>query len=256
MSASRSEIAAYLDELLKPETYKDYCPNGIQVYGKEEIRHIATCTSVSEEFFSSARSEGADLLLTHHGLFWNNTSRVIDPLMGRRLRLLLDNQINLFAYHLPLDAHPGLGNNARLADLLELRDLNFSFGHYHGIPLGCVGNLPAPLPIEKLVDVYAKGLQAEPAVFAGRSRTCTRIGVVSGGAGDIPMLLEARTAGCDTFVTGVLFEQSVAIAREAGLNVVVLGHYNSEKLGVRAVGQALAERFPVEVVNLDVPNPV
>lgn len=255
MTISRDEIAGYLRELLKPESFRDNCTNGIQVYGKEEVRRVATCASVSEEFFSSARQAGADLLLVHHGLFWDNTSRVIDPLMGKRLQILLEGGLNLLAYHLCLDAHPQLGNNARLAALLNLQDLDFSFGQYHGTPLGCVGNLPAQMPLMQVAETFSRALGSDPAVFEHNPEV-SRVGVISGGAGDIPQLLQARESGCDTFVTGVLFEQSVSIAREAGLNVIALGHYNSEKLGVIAVGDALASKFAIEAIHLDVPNPV
>jgi dinuclear metal center YbgI/SA1388 family protein len=258
MTTSRDEIAGYLREMLKPESFKDHCTNGIQVYGREDVRKVATCASVSEEFFASARKAGADLLLVHHGLFWDNSSRVIDPLMGRRLQILLEGGLNLLAYHLCLDAHPRLGNNARLAALLNLQDLDFSFGQYHGSPLGCVGNLPTPMLLTQVAETFSQALdpRAAPAVFEGLNPEVSRVGVISGGAGDIPHLLEARESGCDTFVTGVMFEQSVSIAREARLNVIALGHYNSEKLGVIAIGDALASKFAIEAIHLDVPNPV
>jgi len=252
----RDKIIACLDGLLKPEAFKDACPNGLQVYGRGEVGRVATCTSVSEEFFEKAKDEGAHLLLVHHGLFWEGSSRVIDPLLAKRLRILLDGEMNLAAYHLPLDAHPKLGNNAQLGGMLGLKQLDFEFGRYKGTPIGCVGNLNNPVDLKDFTDSAAKRLEAEPVVVDAGPGQVQRVGVVAGGAGDIPMLLEAVAAGCDTYVTGTVFEQSVAVAREAGLNVVALGHYNSEKLGVRAVGDRLEEELGVEVVHMDVPNPV
>ena len=185
-----------------------------------------------------------------------HTSRVIDPLMGKRLRVLLDGKMNLVAYHLPLDAHRQLGNNAQLARLLGLQQLDFEFGRYKGNPIGCVGNLKEPLALAVMAENAGKQLDSQPVIVDAGPEQVRRVGVVSGGAGDIPMLMEAVSTGCDTYVTGVVFEQSVAVAREAGINVLALGHYNSERLGVRAVGDKLAKELGVEVIHMDVPNPV
>ena len=252
----RDKIIAALDALLQPEAYKDACPNGMQVYGCEEVGRVATCTSVSGKFFEQAREEGAELLLVHHGLFWDGASRVIDPLIARRLRILLEGELNLAAYHIPLDAHRELGNNAQLAGMLGLKQLDFEFGRYKGTPIGCAGNLGDPAGLLEFVEDAGRRLEAQPVVVDAGPTQVRRVGVVAGGAGDIPLLMEAVAAGCDTYVTGVVFEQSVAVAREAGLNVVALGHYNSEKLGVRAVGDRIAKDLGVEVVHMDVPNPV
>jgi len=252
----RDKIIAALDAILQPDTYRDACPNGMQVYGCDQVGKLATCASVSVKFFEEARDAGAQLLLVHHGLFWEGASRVVDPLMARRLKVLLDAELNLAGYHLPIDAHHELGNNAQLAGLLGLRQLDFGFGHYKGMPIGCSGNLAEPVGLREFVDVAGKKLDSETVVVDAGPTQVGRVGVVSGGAGDIPLLMEAVAAGCDTFVTGVIFEQSVAVAREVGLNVVALGHYNSEKLGVRAVGERIAKELGVEVIHMDVPNPV
>jgi dinuclear metal center YbgI/SA1388 family protein len=252
----RDKVIAALDGLLQPETFKDACPNGMQVYGCEEVGRVATCTSVSGKFFELAREAGAQLLLVHHGLFWEGTSRVVDPLMARRLRVLLDGELNLAAYHIPIDAHRELGNNAQLAGMLGLKQLDFEFGRYKGTPIGCAGNLAEPVSLREFVDAAGRQLNAETVLVEAGPTQVRRVGVVAGGAGDIPLLMEAVAAGCDTYVTGVVFEQSVAVAQEAGLNVVALGHYNSEKLGVRAVGDRISKDLGVEVVHMDVPNPV
>ncbi len=252
----RDEIARTLGGWLRPEDFQDACPNGLQVYGCEEIHRVATCASVSEEFFEKARDAGANFLLVHHGLFWEGASRVVDPLMARRLRILLEGQLNLAAYHLPLDAHPQLGNNAQLAGVLGLQRLDFEFGHYKGTPIGCAGNLDAPVDLQEFVSAAAGRLDAETVVVDAGPGRVSRVGVVSGGAGDIPQVLEAVAAGCDTYVTGTIFEQTVAVAREAGIHLVALGHYNSEKLGVRAVGDKIAKELGIEVIHMDVPNPV
>ncbi len=252
----RDTLLAWTNEVLQPETFRDACPNGIQVYGKESVGLIATCVSVSEKFFQQAVDAGADMLLVHHGLFWEGASRVIDPWMARRLGLLLKSQANLVAYHLPLDAHAELGNNARLADLLELVELDYSFGHYKGMAIGCRGELASGQTLDMLIEKVSHALDSHPLKFGFGGQKVSRVGIVSGGGGDVSLLQEAKIAGCDTFVTGEIFEQSVAMARELKLNVLVLGHYNSEKLGVRALGDALAEKFLVDIVHMDVPNPI
>jgi putative NIF3 family GTP cyclohydrolase 1 type 2 len=140
--------------------------------------------------------------------------------------------------------------------MLGLRQLDFEFGRYKGTPIGCSGSLAEPVSLQEFADGAGKNLNAEPVIVDAGPTQVRRVGLVSGGAGDIPLLMEAVAAGCDTFVTGTVFEQSVAVAREAGLNVVALGHYNSEKLGVRAVGERVAKELGVEVEHMDVPNPV
>lgn len=251
----RDAVIRFLDDLLTPGQYQDACPNGMQVFGRDQVQSVATCPSVSEEFFRRAGEHRCDLLLVHHGLFWEGASRVVDPLMARRLRLLLDAGMNLAAFHLPLDANPRVGNNACLARLLGLENLQFDFGRYKGTPIGCRGSLPQPLPIDEVAGNVCQPLQCQPVVF-GADRPVSRVGVVSGGAGDIPFVLEALEKGCDTFFTGVVFEQTVAVAREAGVNLIAIGHYNSEKLGVRALGDALADELDLDVIHMDVPNPV
>lgn len=256
MAIDRNSMVKWVNNTLKPENFKDSCPNGIQVFGKDRVERIATCVSVSDEFFQRAVEAEADLLLVHHGLFWEGASRVVDPWMARRLLVLLEKQINLVAYHLPLDAHPRLGNNARMAELLSLENLDFCFGHYKGTPIGCMGDLSKAKTLDEVVVGINDVLEGRPELFSFGKDRIERVGVVVGGAGDIALLQEAVAAGCDTYITGTVFEQSVAIAREMKINVVALGHYNSEKLGVRALGDALSRQFPIEVEHIDIPNPV
>jgi dinuclear metal center YbgI/SA1388 family protein len=253
---TRDQIMEFLDGLLDPAAFQDACPNGLQVYGRDTVEKIATCASVSEAFFRLAAKEEAHLLLVHHGLFWSGASQVVDPMMGRRLRLLLENEMNLAAYHLPIDAHPELGNNKCLASAMDLADLDFGFGRYKGMAIGCRGNLPVALPLRELADKLADQLGGEPFCLDAGSGEARCVAVVSGGGGDVSLVLEAAQAGCDTLVTGTIFEQTVAVARETGINLVALGHYNSEKLGVQSVGDAVSAKFAIPVVHLDVPNPV
>jgi dinuclear metal center YbgI/SA1388 family protein len=254
--ASRDDILAFCEELLEPGRFSDAMPNGLQVAGRSDVLRLATCASPSLMAFRQAAERGADMLLLHHGLFWERDPRPIHTLMAGRLRVLLEREINLVAYHLPLDAHPELGNNACLARLAGLEALDFDFARLRSMTLGCLGALPEPLGIRELSARLAKPLEAQPLLVEAGPTRVRRVGILSGGGGDMDMLLEARARGCDAFVTGSLSESGVAAARELGLNVVALGHYNSEKLGVRALGDRLVARFGLEVAHLDVPNPI
>lgn len=254
--ARRDEIVEFCDQTLQPGSFPDGCPNGLQVYGRAQVVRLATCPSVSLEFFERARHCGADCLLVHHGLFWDRDSRVIHAHLGDRLRALLVDQINLLAYHLPLDAHRELGNNACLAARLELTGLDWNFGLVRGTPIGVAGSLPAPLSIAELAERLAQALGARPQVFDCGARPIRRVAVLAGGGGDSDVLLECQRLGCDALVTGNLYEQAVAVARELRIDVIAAGHYNSEKLGVVALGDRIADRFGIEVLHLEVPNPV
>jgi len=254
--AKRDELLRLLNSWLRPETFHDSCPNGLQVHGDPDVWRVATCPSVSEECFRQAATQGAQMILVHHGLFWDRPGFVVDEVMRRRLWLLFERGINLVGYHLPLDAHPELGNNARLAGEMGLAELDFDFGLYHGNPIGCVGALPQGPRLEELAARLGAALLCTPYVQGEPTRRVQKVAVIAGGAGDIPFLLDARARGCEVFVTGNVFEQSVAVARELDLALIALGHYNSEKLGVRALGDRLAAQSDVTVFHLDVPNPI
>ncbi len=253
---SNTKLVEWMDELLRPETFRDACPNGFQVVGKEEISTVVTCPSVSLELFEKSAESGADAILVHHGLFWDRDTRVIQKPMSQRLKILLNRELNLFAYHLPLDANREVGNNAKLADLAELNDRDWSFGLYHGMPIGVCGRLHEPRELGELASLLEKQLDANPVTFEFCRRPVSRLGIVSGGAGDISMVVECANKGCDALLTGEVFEQTVAVGRELGIGLIAGGHYNTEKLGVRALGDRMAEQLGIRVIHLDIPNPV
>jgi dinuclear metal center YbgI/SA1388 family protein len=257
MPAPLTELLADLDGLLQPERFEDYCLNGLQVPGGGQVSTIATGVSAHAEIFERAAAEGAELLLVHHGLFWGSGVRAIDPILARRLRILFEADIALAAYHLPLDAHLEVGNNALLAKALGAvePDQLEPFALHQGQPIGVLASLPG----EGLsaTDLFAK-VQAltarEPTVFEAGPAQVRRLAIVSGAGADY--LEEAAAAGADGLLTGEVPERAMAEARERGLHLIAAGHYATETFGVKCLGERLAERFSLRHIFLDVPNPI
>lgn len=251
--AARDEIVAFLDDLLAIEDFDDYGPNGLQVPGGHEVSHVATGVSAHLELFERAAGVGAELILCHHGLFWRSQDRALNEPMKARLKALFDADISLAAYHLPLDAHPELGNNALICELLGL-ERGEPFGEAAGRKIGFVGRAREQLSADELVARCRDAFGRNPLVFGGRERPIESVAVVSGGgAGLLPA---AIAAGIDALVTGEPSEPAMADAREAGVAFVAGGHYATETFGVRALGELVAERFGVAHSFLDAPNPV
>jgi dinuclear metal center YbgI/SA1388 family protein len=248
-------ILAELDALLEPQRFEDYGPNGLQVPGPEEISTVATGVSAGVELFELAAAERAQLLLVHHGLFWGSGPGPIDAQLKRRLQLLFDEGIALAAYHLPLDAHPELGNNALLADALGAQRLNEPFALHRGEPIGCLARFPGRgMPPTELFARARAATARAPLVFDAGPPQVRTLAIVSGAGVDY--LTDAAAAGADAFLTGEPAERAMAQAHELGLHFIAAGHYATETFGVRALGERLAARFGLRHVFLDVPNPV
>ncbi|HEX4467312.1 MAG TPA: Nif3-like dinuclear metal center hexameric protein [Solirubrobacteraceae bacterium] len=254
MSAPTAEIIAAANELLDVEGYEDYCVNGLQVPGPDTVETIVTGVSAHAELFELAAAEGADLVLVHHGLFWRSGITAIESTMKRRLELLFSGGIALAAYHLPLDAHAEIGNNALIADALGAGALE-PFAPIGERPIGFLATFPdgGIAAAELFARVHAV-TDREPTVFAAGPELVRRIGIVSGGASD--HLPDAHAAGADAFLTGELAERSMSVAREHRLHLIGAGHYATETFGIRRLGELLAERFGVRHVFIDVPNPL
>ncbi len=254
MPADLKEILSELERLLQPARFQDYCVNGLQVPGPASIQRIATGVSANIDLFERAVAERADLLLVHHGLFWGDGVRAIDETLARRLRILFENGIALAAEHLPLDAHPEIGNNALLARALSGTDLQ-PFAPHRGEPIGFIARLPGDgLALEDLLERVADITAREPQLYGAGPERVARLAVVSGAGADY--LGQARQAGADALLTGEVSERSPADAREASLHLIAGGHHATETLGIRALGEHLAERFAVEHVFIDVSNSV
>jgi dinuclear metal center YbgI/SA1388 family protein len=254
MAARTADIIAFLDELLEVDRFADYGPNGLQVPGAEDVATVLTGVSAHRELFERALAERAQLVLAHHGILWDAQPRRIGPAQAARLKLLLGNDIALGAYHLPLDAHPEVGNNALLASGLGAAGHAPAFA-VKGAELGVVARFDGEgVPASELVARVAALTRREPLVFdAGPPRVRT-LGIVSGGGARF--LAEAADRGLDAFLTGEPAEWAMADARERGIHFLAAGHYATETFGIRRVGELVAERFGVAHVFAEVPNPV
>ena len=251
--AHRDDIVAFLDELLDAAGFDDHGPNGLQVPGAEDVATVVTGVSAHLELFQRAARAGAQLVLCHHGLFWDGQPRSVSPQLKARLQALFDADASLAAYHLPLDAHAEVGNTALICAALGLR-AGDPFGRHRGRPIGWVGRFEEQLPAEELVERCAAAFGRPPLVFAGGPKQVHTVGVVSGGGASL--LAEAAARGLDAFLTGEPAEHAMADAREAGMHFLAAGHYATETFGVRRLSETLADRFGVEHVFTDVPNPV
>jgi dinuclear metal center YbgI/SA1388 family protein len=244
---NRDDIIGYADEYLDLPAYPDYGPMGLQVVGADEVSRIACGVSASLELFRRAVELGAQLLLVHHGLFWDRDPRTIGAAMRQRLEALFAADLNLAAYHLALDAHPEVGNNALLCRALGIEPTE----RFAGIGYG--GSLTEPCTIEELADRVEHTLGRAPLVFRFGPDRVARAAVCSGAAA---AYLPEAASGYDCYITGEPAEPSMMAAREAGLHFVAAGHYATETLGVQALAARLAERFGLEWDFIDLPNPV
>lgn len=244
--AARDEIIAWLDDLLDAASFEDYGPNGLQVPGAAEVSVVVTGVSAHLELFDRAASLRAQMVLCHHGIFWRKQPQAIDERRKARLKALFDADMSLAAYHLPLDAHPDVGNNA-----LIIRELGFERGEKFG-DVGWTGS--GAIARDDLIARCARVFGQEPVVFAAGPEEVRSIGVVSGGGAFA--LAEAVERGLDAMISGEPSEPAMADAQEAGITFIAGGHYATETFGVRRLGQMLAERFGVEHRFVEVPNPV
>jgi dinuclear metal center YbgI/SA1388 family protein len=251
--ASRDEIIAYLDELLDAPAFEDYGPNGLQVVGAAEVETLVTGVSAHLELFRRAADEGAQMVLCHHGMLWTKQPLQVDAQRRARLEVLFTADMSLAAYHLPLDAHPEVGNNALICDLLGL-DLGQGFGAHAGRTIGFLGHAAEPLARAELVERCRSVFEREPLVFEYGPDPVRTVAVMSGGAAS--SLAEAADLGADAFITGEPSEPAMADALERGITFIAGGHWATETFGVRRLGDLLAERFGVRHQFVDIPNPI
>ena len=252
--AGLSEMLAELDSQLDPDAFADYCPNGLQVQGREEVTVVATGVSASRELFERSIEAGAQLIVVHHGLFWKGDDQRVVGTLRDRLKLLLGADVSLAAYHLPLDAHPTLGNNARIAAGLGLEDSQ-PFGRAGGREVGVRARVRGEgIEAAELVTRVAELTAREPLAFLDGPPQIRSVGIVSGGGGS--SVHEAIAAGLDAFITGEPEEWAAAIAAERNIHFIAAGHYATETFGVSALGEHLAARFGVAHTEIAIANPV
>ncbi|HEX7292207.1 MAG TPA: Nif3-like dinuclear metal center hexameric protein [Conexibacter sp.] len=249
-----ADVIAFLDELLEVDGFPDLGPNGLQVPGADTVTTVVTGVSAQRELFERALQERAQLVLAHHGILWDFEPRRIGPAQATRLRLLLANDVALAGYHLPLDAHPEHGNNALLAQALGADEHTPAFD-FKGRPIGVVARFGGDgIAAAELFERVARTTAREPLVFDAGPERIRTLGIVSGSAAN--SLGEAIDLRLDAFLTGEPKEHVMAQARESGIHFVAAGHYATETLGIRRLGDLVAARFGVRHVFVDIPNPV
>jgi dinuclear metal center YbgI/SA1388 family protein len=248
------DLIADLDEVLEPAAFTDFGPNGLQVPGVEHVSRVVTGVTAHRELIEQAIDARAQLLIVHHGVFWEFQPTGLTPILAERLRLLFRHDVNLAAYHLPLDGHATLGNNALLAERLGCVG-HEPFGTGPGRPIGRMGAFAGDgLPAADLFARVERITGRVPLVFDAGPERVTTIAIVSGSAAKT--LPHAVTAGADAFLTGEPAEHVMGDARESGIHFIAAGHHATERFGVRALGDRLSERFRVEHRFVDVPNPI
>ena len=246
----RAALDNYLADYLQVHDFRDYCPNGLQVEGRGEIARIVTGVTASAALIEAAVADGADALIVHHGYFWRGEDARITGMRRRRIGLLFEHELNLFAYHLPLDAHPEIGNNATLARQLGI-EVTRRFGEQD---IAALGSVAGGSTVGSFTRTITEKLGRSPLVIGDAARPLRRIAWCTGGAQG--MFEQAIALGVDAYLSGEISEQTVHLARESGVAYIAAGHHATERYGVQALGAHLAQRFGVEHRFIEIENPV
>ena len=246
------DLLNYSNNVLEIERFNDYCPNGLQIEGKSEIKKIVSGVTASQALIDAAIKEKADVLIVHHGYFWKGEDERIIGLKYQRIRRLIESGVNLVAYHLPLDAHPLYGNNAKLAEILDM-DVAGIFPP-DSDAVGMYGTLKAPMSAANFSQKITQALGREPLHIGDNSEQIHTIAWCSGAAQNY--IEAAVELNVDAYLTGEISEQTVHIARESGLHFYAAGHHATERYGVRAFAEHLASHFDLDHQFIDIPNPV
>ncbi len=249
----RNELANYCSNFLAVDQQRDYCPNGLQVSGKQEINKIVTGVTASQALISAASAASADALFVHHGYFWKGEDACLVGAKYQRIKALIAHDINLFAYHLPLDVHPEIGNNARLGQLLELG---------YGQPVGPASNpelvrcaeLQIPVDLNGFVSRVSESLNRVPLVIDAGDSSVQKIAWCTGAAQDYIEL--AAAAGADVYISGEVSERTFHAAKELGIHYIAAGHHATERYGIQALGEHIAKQFGLDHEFIDIDNPV
>ena len=257
-------LTEFCDDYLSASAFKDYAPNGLQVDGGRPIRRIVTGVTACEALIDAAIAEDADAIMVHHGYFWKGEPMTITGMKGQRIRKLMQHGISLIGYHLPLDAHPKIGNNAKLAEMLGLTITEALYPH-ESHPVGNIATCP-PQSAESLTQTITQALGRIPLHISGHyqyladeaadtaaPKLLKRIGICTGGAQD--MIEQAAAMGCDAYISGEISERTTHSARELGIDYFACGHHATERAGIQALGDIIAQQFGLSVRFIDIDNP-
>lgn len=253
MEMELTELIRKLNELYEPEQVSDYCPNGLQIEGRASVNRIITGVSASMDLFREAVDRKADAILVHHGIFWKSTPQVLHGSHRDRIRILLENDISLIAYHLPMDLHPELGNNAGLVKILGLEN-PVPFGQYGNRKIGFSGSLELPMNQGEFLDMIRTRIHPDAKILGRGPEQIQRIAVVSGGAADV--FQQAIDERMDLYLTGEPAEWAFHVANESGVYFLAAGHHATERPGPAAIADWLRSRLGLEAEFVDLWNPV
>ncbi len=251
--AKLQDIIQWCDQTLKSPEFKDYAPNGLQIEGKTEVRKILAAVTASQDAIDAAIRENADLLLVHHGYFWKGEAYPITGMRGKRIKSLIQHDISLLAYHLPLDSHPSLGNNVAIADLLRLERIE-ALDPSERHPIGNIGYLNQPMPVEEFKKFVSEKLKFDAIHLPADKNMIEKVGFCTGGAQDF--IVKAAEQGCDAYISGEVSERTFYEAKELGIHYFACGHHATERYGVQRLGQAMSEQFDIEYVYFELNNPI
>lgn len=251
--AKLQDIIQWCAQTLKSPEFKDYAPNGLQIEGKTEVHKILVAVTASQDAIDAAIRENADLLLVHHGYFWKGEAYPITGMRGKRIKSLIQHDISLLAYHLPLDSHPSLGNNAAIADLLELERIE-TLDPSERHPIGNIGYLNQPMPVEDFKKFVSETLKFDVTHLPADKTMIEKVGFCTGGAQDF--IVKAAEQGCDAYISGEVSERTFYEAKELGIHYFACGHHATERYGVQRLGQAISEQFDIEYVYFELNNPI
>jgi dinuclear metal center YbgI/SA1388 family protein len=251
--ANLNEIILWCNQTLKSHEFKDYAPNGLQIEGKLEVNKILCAVTASQDAIDAAISQKADLLLVHHGYFWKGEPYPITGMRGKRIKSLIQHDISLVGYHLPLDSHPSLGNNAAIADLLELENIE-ALDPTEKHPIGNIGFLKQPMTPEEFKEFLTNRLGFNTIHLAANKKEIHKIGYCTGAAQDF--ISKAAEQNCDAFISGEVSERTFYEAKELNVHYYACGHHATEKYGVQRLAKAISEQFDIETCYFELNNPI
>lgn len=248
------DIIQWCDSTLKSTEFKDYAPNGLQIEGKSEVKRILCAVTASQSAIEAAIAHQADLLLVHHGYFWKGEAYPITGMRGKRIKTLIQHDISLVAYHLPLDAHPQLGNNAAIAEILELERIE-ALDPTEKHPIGNIGYLKTAMSADAFKAYLTQRLGFNTIQLPASQSNIQKVGFCTGAAQDF--IVQAAKQGCDAYISGEVSERTYYEAEELDVHYYACGHHATERYGVQRLAQAIAEQFSdIEVKYFELNNPI